>query len=86
VNLRTRVSDPMELCTPGVGNCEIMQLCTPALGEMELKSDLDNVTDNDLCKPELKDSGISSPVSSRGISDEELYWFVTPTPVRGFKH
>jgi hypothetical protein len=99
VILRTRVSDQMdlctpavsfrtrvELCTPGVVNSDIMQLCTPALGKFELDGDLDNVADNDLGKQELKDSGISSPVSSRGVSDEEFFWFVTPTPVRGFKH
>lgn len=86
VSMRTRVSDTMEFCTPGVVNSDIMQLCTPALGKLELKSDLDNVADNDLGKQELKDSGISSPVSSRGVGEEEFYWFVTPTPVRGFKH
>ena len=89
------VSDSMDLCTPAftfktdrTGTSDCMELCTPAMGRLELKSEfevLTATTDLTISKPEMKDSGISSPETSRRDLEEELFWFVTPTPVRGFK-
>jgi len=89
--LDTPVSDSMELCTPAIRarTCDKMELCTPSVSNMELKSIVTehkqvlNPCDSNL---EEKDSGISSPDCSVEESDsQELFWFVTPKPIRGFK-
>jgi len=87
--LDTPVSDSMELCTPAIRTrtSEEMELCTPSVSNIKLKSFVTeqvlNPCDSNL---EEKDSGISSPDCSMEESDnQELYWFVTPTPIRGFK-
>eukprot|EP00092_Neocalanus_flemingeri_P060868 GFUD01073083.1.p1 GENE.GFUD01073083.1~~GFUD01073083.1.p1 ORF type:complete len:525 (+),score=153.31 GFUD01073083.1:49-1623(+) len=87
------------LCTPAVtGLCtgartregDFMEFCTPALGKLVLNSDVDGAFDDvtdDMTddKHEMKDSGISSPVTSKRDLQKVLFWFVTPVPVRGFK-
>jgi len=87
--LDTPVSDSMELCTPAIRTrtSEEMELCTPSVSNIKLNSFVTeqvlNPCDSNL---EEKDSGISSPDCSMEESDnQELYWFVTPTPIRGFK-
>jgi len=85
--LDTPVSDSMELCTPAIRTrtSDEMELCTPSVSNMELNSFVTavNPCDSNL---EEKDSGISSPDCSMEERDnQELYWFATPTPIRGFK-
>merc|ERR1719427_641767 len=82
-------SHPQVLCTPAVRTrtSDEMELCTPSVSNMELNSfvieQIANPCDSNL---EEKDSGISSPDCSLEESDnQELFWFVTPTPIRGFK-
>jgi len=79
----------MELCTPAVNLRtkfrEQMELCTPAIAKLEINGEAKEETM--VSKEHEKDSGISSPDCSLGEEDfqEELFWFVTPSPVRGFK-
>jgi len=93
VSMRTEVSDSMDFCTPAVSLrtkvSDSMDLCTPAVSKrssvndpLDLDTPVKSIVD---MKTEMKDSGISSPDSSRRECQEELFWFVTEAPVRGFK-
>jgi len=87
--LDTPGSDSMELCTPAIRTrtCDKIELCTPSVANMELNSLFtEEVLDSCDSNVEEKDSGISSPDCSMEETDsQELFWFVTPTPIRGFK-
>jgi len=101
LNLRTRfredlelcTHDDMELCTPAIRPrvSDVMELCTPAIGRLELRSESEDVaTKEDVATREdvdcKSDSGFSSPDCSGDAGDrQDLFWFITPTPVRGFK-
>jgi len=99
VNMRSNNCDYMDLCTPAAGmkteDGDAMYVGTPTAKtrtresdfldverELQVEPGKDLVSD---LKPEMKDSGISSPDSSRRDCQEELFWFVTQVPVRGFK-
>lgn len=89
--IRTRASEVMELCTPAISRLELRS-------ESE---DVDVATKENVTRKEdvaLKedvatkdvdcnsDSGFSSPGSSGDTAGRQhLFWFITPTPVRGFK-
>jgi len=101
LNLRTRfredlelcTHDDMQLCTPAVRTrvSDAMELCTPAMSRLELRNECEDVAIKDTgedvdCKPDEKDSGFSSPDCSIETGDSpDLFWFVTPAPIRGFK-
>jgi len=82
-----RTGDCMEACTPAFRTrvSDSMELCTPAIAKLEINGEAKEEIIN--FKEHEKDSGISSPDCSLGEEDfqEELFWFVTPSPVRGFK-
>jgi len=97
---RVNKNEPMDLCTPAVNahklpttlitpalppGSENMDLCTPAPNKLEVVEHSKSTANLnlDLSNLSLKDSGISSPESAD--FQEEHFWFVTPSQIRGFK-
>jgi len=74
--------ESMELCTPSIGDKD-SKSCSPCTTVENSNSDLTiKLGNSNLSKSLMKDSGIFSPGTSRAESE---YWFVTASPIRGFK-